>query len=218
MRSAYADAFNHDQWAADYDADVSDESNPIRTGYKAVLRWVVNEAKIDSSTRVLDLGSGTGNLSACISECRELVCVDVSERMQAIAERKLVHLPQRRFIKEDILAVLERDLGTFDCIISTYSIHHLTETEKGVLFDRIHQSLRPGGRAVFGDLMLENAGERVTKAVAYRTKGDTETAEAIETEFFWVIDTAVTQLRKIGFTVAVKRFTDLSFGIAARVP
>jgi hypothetical protein len=54
--------------------------------------------------------------------------------------------------------------------------------------------------------------------VAYRTKGDTETAEAIETEFFWVIDTAVTQLRKIGFTVAVKRFSDLSFGIAARVP
>ena len=35
MRSLYADKFNHDADAAGYDADVRNESDPIRAGYAA---------------------------------------------------------------------------------------------------------------------------------------------------------------------------------------
>jgi ubiquinone/menaquinone biosynthesis C-methylase UbiE len=60
---------------------------------------VIREARIDSSSRVLELGSGTGNLSCLIDQCGELVCVDLSEQMEAIARSKLGHIPNRRFIK-----------------------------------------------------------------------------------------------------------------------
>src|SRR5260221_14199168 len=88
--------------ANDYDADVRNEKDPIRAAYHDVLAWVISEARIDSSSRVLDLGSGTGNLSCHLDQCGELVCVDLSERMEAIARSKSGHILNRRFIKADI--------------------------------------------------------------------------------------------------------------------
>jgi ubiquinone/menaquinone biosynthesis C-methylase UbiE len=60
---------------------------------------VIRQARIDSSSRVLELGSGTGNLSCLIHQCGELVCVDLSEQMEVIARSKLGHISNRRFIK-----------------------------------------------------------------------------------------------------------------------
>src|SRR6516164_6041032 len=130
MRSANADIFNHDTEAADYDNDVLNEADPIRAGYRDVLRWVVRQAQITPSSRVLELGSGTGNLSELIASCGELVSVDVSGNMEAIAKLKVRHLTNRRFIKADILEVFAQELGKFDAVISTYAVHHLTDQEK----------------------------------------------------------------------------------------
>ncbi len=51
MRSHHADTFNHDEWAAGYDADVADETNPIRAGYQATLEWVVERAAVGPGRR-----------------------------------------------------------------------------------------------------------------------------------------------------------------------
>ena len=65
-------------------------------------------ARIISTSRVLELGSKTGNLASLIPRCGEFVCVDLSERMEAIAHSKLSHIPNRHFIKADILEVFEQ--------------------------------------------------------------------------------------------------------------
>jgi protein-L-isoaspartate O-methyltransferase len=67
MRSANADIFNHDTEAAGYDHEVRNEADPIRAGYQEVLGWVVQQAQIFPTSRVLELGSGTGNLSALLA-------------------------------------------------------------------------------------------------------------------------------------------------------
>src|SRR5260221_7633818 len=99
MRIVLEPVYNHDDDANDYDADVRNEKDPIRAAYHDVLAWVISEARIDSSSRVLELGSGTGNLSCHLDQCGELVCVDLSERMEAIARSKSGHILNRRFIK-----------------------------------------------------------------------------------------------------------------------
>jgi putative AdoMet-dependent methyltransferase len=215
MRSAHGQTFNHDEDADTYDADVRNASDPVRAAYPDVLAWVITAARIDSSSRVLELGSGTGNLSRLIPRCGELVCVDLSEQMDAIARVKLAHIPNRRFVKADILEALEFESVPFDSIVSTYAVHHLTDEEKRLLFKRIFVSLVPGGRAVFGDLMLQNRGEKVSKIREYLSKGDAKTAQAIEEEFFWSIDGAVQDLVGLGFQVETKRFSDLSWGVVA---
>jgi putative AdoMet-dependent methyltransferase len=215
MRSTYGESFNHDDEADGYDAQVRDERDPIRTGYDEVLEWVVSEARIISTSRVLELGSGTGNLSYLIPRCAELVCVDLSEKMEAIALLKLSHIPNRRFIKADILEVFEHVNPPFDSVISTYSVHHLTDDEKRLLFAKIFASLVRCGRAIFGDLMLQNGGEKALEIQKYLLNGDAKTAQALDEEFFWSIDAAVLDLANLGFKVQTRRFSDLSHGIVA---
>jgi len=215
-RSANADIFNHDNEAADYDDDVRNEADPIRTGYRDVLRWVVQQAQITSTSRVLELGSGTGNLSELIASCAELVSVDVSENMEAIARCKVRHLANRRFIKADILEVFRQGLGKFDAVISTYAVHHLTDQEKPRLFGLVWDHLLPNGVAVFGDLMVQNSSEKEEKIQQYLTNGDQATAQAIGDEFFWLLDIAIADLKRLGFRVSAERFSDLSYGVIAR--
>src|SRR5262245_65612643 len=88
MRSRHADTFNHDHWAAGYDADVIDETNPIRAGYQATLDWVVERASVGPDEAVVDLGTGTGNLARLLPRCRRLAGVDVSGEMLALARPK----------------------------------------------------------------------------------------------------------------------------------
>jgi putative AdoMet-dependent methyltransferase len=215
MRSASSEIFNHDEDATGYDVDVRNESDPIREAYDEVLTWVVREARIRATSRVLELGSGTGNLSRLIPRCSELVCIDVSEQMETIARPKLAHIQNRRFIKTDILEAFDCTDPPFDSVISTYTVHHLTDDEKRLLFAKIYAGLLSGGRAVFGDLMLERKEETAPKIQEYLTKGDTKTARAIKEEFLWSIDTVLTDLSALGFQVETKRFSDLSWGIAA---
>jgi putative AdoMet-dependent methyltransferase len=217
MRSVNADIFNHDEEADGYDADVRNESDPIRAGYDELLNWVINEARITATSRVLELGSGTGNLSCRIPACRELVCVDLSERMEAIARPKLAHISNRRFIKADLLEVFQKEIGLFDSIISTYTIHHLTDEEKRRLFAEIYGSLVPGGRAVFGDLMLQGEQQKVIKIREYRALDDFKTVEALQEEFFWMIDATTKDLNQLGFQVETRRFSDLSWGLRVRL-
>ena len=215
MRSTHGEIFNHDDEADSYDAQVRDERDPIRTGYDEVLEWVVSEARVISTSRVLELGSGTGNLSYLIPRCAELVCVDLSEKMEAIARLKLAHIPNRRFIKADILEAFEHVNPPFDSVISTYTVHHLTDDEKRLLFAEIFASLVPCGRAIFGDLMLQNGGEKALEIQKYLLNGDAKTAQALDEEFFWSIDATVLDLANLGFKVQTRRFSDLSHGIVA---
>src|SRR5215469_10034126 len=105
--------------------------------------------------------------------------------------------------------------GPFNSVISAYAVHHLTDDEKGTLFAKIFTSLIPGGRAVFGDLMVQNSEAKALKIQAYVANGDTKTAQDIKEEFFWLIDAAVADLSQLGFLVQTRRFSDLSHGIVA---
>lgn len=215
MKSIHADTFNHDAYADEYDADVLNESDPIRAGYHQVLDWVIKFAEITDDSRVLELGSGTGNLTERIRDCGDIICVDVSERMEELASEKVAHLSKRRFIMEDVLAVFDRDLGGFDAIVSTYTIHHLTEEEKYLFFQKVWMALNDGGVAVFGDLMVENAKARGDKIAEYQNKGNTSVVEALNEEFFWHLEESIEHLQQLGFKIKRERFSDLSFGIAA---
>lgn len=214
MKSKFSDVFNHDEIAAGYDADVSNESHPIRAGYDAVLTWV-SEKSAHTDGVILDLGAGTGNLSLRLKNFKRLVCVDISEKMLAIARRKLAHFDNVEFVQADLLEYFE-DAPVFDAIVSTYTIHHLTEDEKPILIERIYHSLRPGGVAVFGDLMFAHAAARQELIEKYQQEGMLGLVADFEDEFFWFVDQADDSLTTLGFEIEVKQFSDLSWGIAAR--
>jgi tRNA (cmo5U34)-methyltransferase len=95
--------------------------------------------------RVLDLGAGTGLMSAAVLARHpeaEVVLIDGSGEMLEQARERL---PQRS--STTVVADLRDALpdGPFDAVVSALAIHHLEDADKRELFARVHQALRPGG-------------------------------------------------------------------------
>ncbi len=101
--------------------------------------------------RILELGSGTGNLTALLLETfphAHVKALDISPTMVSISRKKL-----RRWSDRLEIHVGELDdwpeSQPLDAIVSCLAIHHLKDDRKEALFAKIHRSLRPGG--YFGD-------------------------------------------------------------------
>lgn len=95
---------------------------------------------------ILDLGAGTGLLSAAILARKpdaDLLLVDRSEGMLLQAKQRFAHLHNVRTQIGDLLEPLPE--GRFHAIVSALCIHHLEHDEKRELFTRIRNALLPGG-------------------------------------------------------------------------
>jgi putative AdoMet-dependent methyltransferase len=214
MRSRHADTFNHDADAPGYDADVVDESHPIRAGYAALLDWVAANAAIEPRHRVLELGAGTGNLTRLLAPAR-IVAVDVSSEMLAIARSKIARPIE--WVYGDLLQYFDEHADRFDRFVSTYALHHLVADEKVELFRRIRAVANDGARVVVGDLMFESTDARSAALQRYR-QTQPDVADAIDEEFFWLLDETAEVLETLGFSLTKRRFSDLSWGIVAQIP
>lgn len=95
----------------------------------------------------LDLGCGTGYLAAQLSECvgpgGKVVAVDPDEERLKIAREK--------YARDNIDYVSGNDAsfpeGPYDLVFANHVIHWVSD--KNALFERVYQSLKPGGRFAF---------------------------------------------------------------------
>jgi len=111
--------------------------------------------------RVLDLGAGTGLLSAQLLERvapASLTLLDGAAGMLAQARQRLSgHAPT--LIEADFMQPLPS--GPFDVVVSALAIHHLDDAEKRTLFARVHAALAPGGLFVNAEQIAGvDAGEQ----------------------------------------------------------
>jgi tRNA (cmo5U34)-methyltransferase len=98
-----------------------------------------------SAPRILDLGAGTGILSAAIVDrvpSGKLTLLDASADMLQRAATRLA-----RWQPEIVIRPLTAELppGPFDVVVSALAIHHLSDEDKQNLYTRIFNILSPGG-------------------------------------------------------------------------
>ena len=97
-------------------------------------------AGVPNVRRVLDLGAGTGLMSAFIhARCpdAEYTLVDISMQMLAQARQRFQGLPNFRYMAQDLARLDEAaglSEGDFDMIVSGLAIHHLENGQKQSLF------------------------------------------------------------------------------------
>jgi len=207
MKSQFSEKFNHDPIAVGYDENVTNENNPIRKGYSDVMRWVTDMT--DGSNVLVDLGCGTGNTAQRVKDYERMYCVDISWNMLDIAKKKLEG-KNIEFKESDLLGFFD-DLGRnedIDTVMSTYAIHHLTQEEKHILFEKIYGCLPQWGCIVFADLMFKNRAYEESMKKKYP-----DLVEDFEDELYWNVDDEVKKLESIGFRVRVSQFSDLSWGV-----
>jgi malonyl-CoA O-methyltransferase len=103
-----------------------------------------------SPQRVLEVGCGTGYLTALLSEAfprAEIVALDLAEAMVSEAKRR-VATDRVTFIVADAEAWSATAKGSYDLIISNAAIQWFTQPQ--TVLEHWFRLLRPGGRMVAG--------------------------------------------------------------------
>ncbi|QIN77298.1 methyltransferase domain-containing protein [Rubrobacter marinus] len=113
----------------------------------------------DEPLRVLDLGAGTGLLSAMVAgrfPRSRVTLVDLSVEMLRVARRRFAGEPGRFEFR--VLDHARKPLPgrprAYDVVVSALSIHHLTHGDKRELFEKVHGALAGGGWFVNADQVL----------------------------------------------------------------
>jgi tRNA (cmo5U34)-methyltransferase len=123
--------------------------------------------KPEDRFELLDLGAGTGLLSAMIAEAfpkARFTLFDLTPEMLTIARQRLKPLGKRvRFVTADFAATTPSK--TYDAVASALAIHHLPDSGKRHLFADIFKYLTPGGVFINADQV---AGE--TAAIDHRSR------------------------------------------------
>src|SRR5262245_13876978 len=97
--------------------------------------------------RALDLGCGAGQLAhhCAVSGAAEVIGVDLSERMLALARERWAH-PRVAYLRAAIEDVTFPP-GRFDLVVSSLALHYVSDYAR--LMGRIARWLAPGGVLVY---------------------------------------------------------------------
>jgi len=182
-----------DDWARDYDRSARSEDAYPFAGYDRVLARITELASVRTEHRVLDIGIGTGNLSARIapSGC-ELWGIDFSEAMLAEAGKEL---PEVRLVQADLLAGWPSNLpGQFNRILSAYVLHEFDFETKLRLVAELIDHLAEGGRLVIGDIAFDTEARQEAVRRAFAATWDDE-------ENYWVAERIIPKVEARGLAV-----------------
>jgi ubiquinone/menaquinone biosynthesis C-methylase UbiE len=126
--------------------------------YDPLLKWgmreetfkrdLIQQAKIQPGMRVLDLGCGTGTLTILLKQSHpdaEVVGLDGDPTVLEIARIKADQARVNIILDHGLAFKLPYPDNSFDRVLSSLVIHHLTSTDKQLAMFEIYRVLRPGG-------------------------------------------------------------------------
>jgi tRNA (cmo5U34)-methyltransferase len=103
--------------------------------------------------RILDLGCGTGNLTAAALQHFpdvEIHALDISADILNECRTRFAANTNIHYHQQD-LCYLDFPGESFDLIISSIAIHHIKDADKVKLYQKLHRIIKPGGIFVFAD-------------------------------------------------------------------
>ena len=124
--------------------------------YDPLFKWVlweqtfksklIQQANIQAGMKILDLGCGTGTLTLMLKRAHpdtHIIGLDGDEQILEIARKK----SQNEDIQweQGLASSLSYPDSTFDRVVTSLVIHHLTTNEKRLTFHEIYRILKPQG-------------------------------------------------------------------------
>ncbi|MCL2152895.1 MAG: class I SAM-dependent methyltransferase [Oscillospiraceae bacterium] len=172
-------------------------------GYAELVKHIPNGIET-----LLDLGCGTG------LELEEIFKVFPSVRVTGIdlSQIMLNTLSDKysgKNIKLICTSYLNHDFGIeqYDCVISFETLHHLTHVQKTELYRYVVKALKPGGRYVEGDYMVETQEQEdelfAQKAACYAAQ-NIKDSDLYHFDTPCTVDNQIKMLLSAGFATVKK--------------
>lgn len=207
-RKDWEDKWNFDKQAVGYDENIKmcGYRFNVHQDYDKALSTAVKTLQSNIGDICLDIGIGTGNLgSRFLTDDVKVIGVDQSEKMLQICKDK--H-PQIETRKGHFLALPLMD-NHVDSVVSSYALHHLTDSEKLLALQEIDRVLKEVGQICIVDLMFLNEEHRLDVIKQFREAGNTEAIDAIEDEFYADRSLLVNWFEKHDYHVSTHQFNDI---------
>ena len=126
--------------------------------YDPLLKWgmreetfkraLIEQANIKAGMKVLDLGCGTGTLTVMLKQMRpdaKITGLDGDKEVLEIARSKAEQAGVDLQLDHGMAYSLPYPDGSFDKVVSSLVIHHLTSDDKLRAFQEVLRVLSPGG-------------------------------------------------------------------------
>jgi len=203
--SDYKYNFLFDSWADAYDETVYDkngEYHEVFENYQGILEQTVTEIAKAPGATVLDLGSGTGNLSHIASLANyKVIGIDPNKKMRDISKGKF---PNIDFVDGGFLNI-PQDNNSIEAIISSYAFHHLSDEDKKLAALLFSTKLKTNGKVIITDTMYSSAKVKNDLLEDSLEKNYTSLAEDLQTEFYTTHQVLSEIFTFAGFKVSFKQ-------------
>lgn len=144
-------------------------------GWSTFVHQVIDIYSSYSQHKLLELGCGTGSLTAQLAQRYPVLAVDISPDMLRIAKEKVTQ-PHVTFLTQDMSQLHltpKQQQGLTVCVSACDCLNYLTEPEALMAtFERVHEVLAPGGLFIF-DLNTPYKYEHVLADNSYHYTDDT---------------------------------------------
>jgi putative AdoMet-dependent methyltransferase len=193
---------------ARYDRWTATEEGLYYARYNDLLDLVVVRCKVHEGDRVLDIGTGTGELACRFARNRgcEVVGLDPSPAMIEAALRKGEGISRGVVgfrVAEAPFLEIPYPIRSFDAVASTQAFHHVHERHKPAAVREMARVLKEGGRLAIGDPMFH--GKTDLQAALERWPDE------LEDEYFAYLDTLAPMFHEAGLSFEAEPLTDINW-------
>ncbi|TQR12819.1 class I SAM-dependent DNA methyltransferase [Psychrobacillus soli] len=202
MGREFVDIF--DEWADSYEASVAGEDPEYRDvfeGYDNILNAVASSV----SGKVIEFGTGTGNLTAKLVEAGfSVIGIEPNTKMR---HATAIRFPSIKVIDGDLI---QFEVGTesINAFVSTYVFHHLTDEEKREALLKYAALLPTNGKVVFADTAFISEEAKQERIAKERARGFHHVADDLEREYYTTIPILTKLFDEAGFQVHFTRMND----------